>query len=331
LDGKSHPRPEPTRAFLEARRGEALVSLVKAWMGSQAFNELSLLPDLILEGDWVNDPLRARRAVLELLSTVPKGTWWSLESFVAGVREQQPDFQRPAGDYDSWFIRRRESSDYLRGFECWDQVDGALVRFIITGPLHWLGILDLAASAPRGAATAFRWSSWAGALLAGEPPSGMASEEEKLLAGSDARLRLSTGVSRAVRYQIARFCAWERREGSIYRYRLSPASLERARRLGLRVNHLLALLRRHAEALPPTLVRALERWEEAGVEARLEGLVVLRFTSPEIMQKVRASRAARFLGEPLGPTAIVVKAGAQEKVLAILAELGYLGEIKPDI
>jgi hypothetical protein len=49
------------------------------------------------------------------------------------------------------------------------------------------------------------------------------------------------------------------------------------------------------------------------------------------MQKVRASRAARFLGEPLGPTAIVVKAGAQEKVLAILAELGYLGEIKPDI
>ncbi len=331
LDEQNHPLPEPTRAFLEAGRGEALAALAKAWLDSQAFNELSLLADLILEGEWANDPLRARRAILDLLSTVPYGTWWNLESFVAGVREQQPDFQRPAGDYDSWFIRSRKSGEYLRGFECWEQVDGALVRFIITEPLHWLGFLDLAAPGSERPVSAFRWSGWSGALLAGKPPSGLAVEKEKLLAGSDARLQLSTGVPRTVRYQIARFCAWEKMEGNVYRYRLTPASLERARRQGLRVSHLIALLRRHAEAVPPSLVRALERWEEAGVEARFEKLVVLRFASPEVMQKVRASRAARFLGEPLGPTAVIVKPGAQEKVLAILAELGYLGEIKVDL
>lgn len=328
LDEQNHPLPEPTRAFLEAGRGEALAALAKAWLESQAFNELSLLADLLLEGEWANDPRRARRAILDLLLTVPRGAWWNLESFVAGVREQQPDFQRPAGDYDSWFIRSRKSGEYLRGFECWEQVDGALVRFIITGPMHWLGFLDLAAPGSERPVAAFRWSGWSGALLAGKPPSGLAVEEEKLLVGSDARLQLPTGVPRTVRYQIARFCAWEKMEGNVYRYRLTPASLERARRQGLRVSHLIVLLRRHAEAVPPSLVRALERWEEAGVEARFEKLVVLRFASPEVMQKVRASRAARFLGEPLGPTAIVVKPGAQEKVLAILAELGYLGEIK---
>lgn len=331
LDDHGHPLPEPTRTFLEAGRGEALAMLAKAWLGSQVFNELALLPHLILEGEWANDPLRARRAILELLSTVPEGRWWSLDGFIAGVREQQPDFQRPAGDYDSWFIRSRESGEYLRGFECWEQVDGALVRFIISGPLHWLGFLDLATPAPEGPVTAFRWSSWSGGLLAGKPPSGLPTEEEKLLARSDARLQLSTGVPRAVRYQIARFCDWEKREGNLYRYRLTPASLERARRQGLRVSHLLVLLRRHAETVPPTLIKALERWEEVGVEARFEKLIVMRFTSPEIMQKVRASRAARFLGDPLGPTAIVVKPGAQEKVLAILAELGYLGEIRADV
>jgi len=92
------------------------------------------------------------------------------------------------------------------------------------------------------------------------------------------------------------------------------------------VSHLLALLRRHAPAVPPSLVKALERWEEQGTQARLEQLVVLRLSSPEILKELRASRATRFLGEPLGPTAIIVHAGAQQKVLVALAELGYLGE-----
>lgn len=330
LDDKRHPLPEPTRAFLEAPRGEALARLVNAWQESRAFNELSLLPNVILEGEWVNDPLRARRAILGLLSKIPEGSWWSLDSFITGVRERQPDFQRPAGDYDSWFLRDRESGEYLRGFESWDQVDGALARFIIAGPLHWLGILDLAAPAPDKPATAFRWSNWSNALLAGKPAPGLPVEEEKLQVASDARLRLSPRVPCAVRYQVARFCTWEKREHDVYRYRLTPASLGKARQQGLRVSHLLALLRRHADAIPPALVRALERWEDMGSEARFEKLLVLRLASPEIMQKVRSSRAARFLGEPLGPTAIAVKPGAQEKVLAILAELGYLGEIKAE-
>ena len=88
------------------------------------------------------------------------------------------------------------------------------------------------------------------------------------------------------------------------------------------------LLRRHAESMPPTLVRALERWEEQGSAARLESLEVLRFSSPEVLQALRQSRASRFLGEPLGPAAIAIRPGSAEKVLAALAELGYLGEIK---
>jgi hypothetical protein len=49
--------------------------------------------------------------------------------------------------------------------------------------------------------------------------------------------------------------------------------------------------------------------------------------SPDLLQSVRASRAARFLGDPLGPTTVIIKPGTGEKVLEILAEMGYLGEI----
>ena len=75
-------------------------------MGDINFNELRLLPGLKFEGDWTNDPLRTRQAILELVSQIPENRWWSLAAFVAAVREQHPDFQRPAGDYDSWFIRQ---------------------------------------------------------------------------------------------------------------------------------------------------------------------------------------------------------------------------------
>jgi hypothetical protein len=214
----------------------------------------------------------------------------------------------------------------LRGFEHWDDVDGALIRFMILGPLHWLGILDLAAPAPDAAPLAFRLSPWAEALLNGAPPENLEKEDETFLISSDARIRVPRLVPRAARYQLARFSEWESESAEAYLYRLTPASLERARGQGLRVIHLLTLLRRYALAVPPSLEKALTRWQDNGTEAHLENLLVLRLRNPEMLQMLRSSRAARFLEEPLGPTAVIIKPGAWEKVLAILAEMGYLGE-----
>jgi hypothetical protein len=136
-------------------------------------------------------------------------------------------------------------------------------------------------------------------------------------------------VPRVVRYQLARLSTWENVTQDAYAYRLTPASLERARLQGLHINHLLTLLRRSALVIPPILIKALEKWETNGVEARFERALILHVRSPELLQMLRASRAARFLGEQLGPTTIIVKTSARDKVLAVLAELGYLGEAEP--
>jgi hypothetical protein len=319
------PQPEATRAFLEAGRGEALAKMARIWLESARVNELHLVPGLKFEGEWENDPLQARGSILDILSGVPADTWWNLKSFVADVRDNYPDFQRPAGDYDSWFIRNPETGEYLRGFEHWDEVDGALIRYMITGPMHWLGLFDLAAPDEGEQVVAFRYSGWSGALLQGSPPEGLQAEEERITVRSDARLHVPRLAPRAARYQIARFASWEGLENDVYQYRLTPATLQLARDQGLRVNHLVAVLHRHAGAIPPSLTKALERWEEKGTEARFEQLLVLRLRSPEILGELRSSRAARFLGDPLGPTVISIKPGALEKVLSILAEMGYLG------
>jgi len=336
LDPSGVPLPEPTRLFLDAPRGEALAMLVKAWRSSPDFNELRLLPGLEAEGEWRNDPLRARTAILAFLNGIPglslapagepARPFWSLPGFVSAIRQRNPDFQRPAGDYDSWHLRRASSVEFLRGFEHWDEVDGALIRYLICGPLFWLGIVDLAAPAPGAPPAAFRISAWGKALLAGQPAPGMPPENAPVQVLSDARLRAPRLAPRSARYQIARAARWEGETDREYLYRLTPASLDRARKSGLRVSHLVSLLRRCAPGIPPPLARALERWDERGSEARFERQVILRLSSPDLLAALRSSRAARFLGDPLGPTAVIVKPGAWEKVMAVLAEMGYLGD-----
>ena len=327
LDEQGDPRPEAAREFLEAPRGAALALLARAWRGSPAFNELRLLPGLRCEGGWTNDPLHAREVLLGQLLQVPRDRWWDLSAFVAAIRERMPDFQRPAGDYDSWFIRQEASGEYLRGFSSWEEIDGALVRYLITGPLHWLGILDLAAATREGQAEAFRFSAWADSLLEGKAPEGLAPENAHLHVQRDGRLLVPPRAPRTLRYQIARYALWEGEEKAGYRYRITPASLERAREQGLRAPALIHLLRKHASSPPPpAFIQALERWDLGGTQVRMDRLLVLRFSSPEILAALRQSRAARFLGEPLNPTAVIIPEAAREKVLAALAEMGYLAE-----
>lgn len=331
LDDSGIPIPEPVRIYLEAKRGEALVHIFRAWKQSTLINELRLLPDLISEGKWENDTLRTRQTLLDYLNDIPPDTWWNLNSFISAIKQRNPDFQRPAGDYDSWFIRRASSEDYLRGFESWDEVEGRLIRYILTGPLYWLGVLDLARQEEDHEVTAFRLSGWSKVLLQGKPPKGLALEEETLVVRSDARISARRLVPRGVRYQVSRFCEWVKETPDEYLYRISVSSLVRARQQGLTLNQLLGLLNRYAKAVPPSLVKALERWEKQGVEVRLEEMVVLRVVSEEILQALRKSRASRFLGESLGPTTLAIKPGAVDKVMSALAELGYLGEIRGEV
>jgi len=315
---RAGPKPEDVKTFLEAPRARALKMLSDAWLESEIFNELRQLPGLTCEGEWKNQPLETRKFLLRLLEIIPQGMWWSLGAFVRDMKTNFPDFQRPAGDYDSWFIKREADGAYLRGFAYWEQVDGALIRYLIAGPLFWLGKVDLATSEEAGEPTSFRVNT------------ADADKKEvrgKIVVSSNGRISVERTAPRPVRYQIARFCEWEDIKADTYHYRITPVSLKRAAQQGLNIEHLLPLLSKHASGgVPPTQVKALKRWEANGTEARVQSLVVLRVSNPQILEEFRKSKAARFLGESLGPTTVVVKNGAQAKALAALAELGLLAE-----
>ncbi len=324
--------PITARNFLEEERDMALAQLVDGWMKSSFVNELRLLPHLSFEGNWINRPKEARQHILEWVSTLPEGEWWSIASLISAIKEQYPDFQRPAGDYDSWFILEKETSEYLRGRVHWDKVDGALLRFVICGPMHWLGLVELAKPGDTAQPAAFRVSHWAQKLWHGSPPDGIPPEDKPVIVNMDGRLRLNQLTPRAVRYQVGRFTEWEIRKSSEYIYRITPASLRNAAEQGLRVVHLTSLMKKHAPTgLPPKLVESLERWEKTGTQAHFYPTTLLQVDNPETLSALLKTPARRFLGQMLNDKTIAIKSGGEDAVRDALLQLGYLSERKPSL
>ena len=256
-----------------------------------------------------------------MIGAIPEGKWWSLNAFTRDIKQKYADFQRPAGDYDSWFIKRESDGQYLRGFSNWDQVDGALIKYFITNILHWLGQVDLSIAEGSTETTAFRVSDFVG----------MEEERGRISVSSNGKISVERFAPRVVRYQIARFCEWEEAKKDEYKYQITAQSLKHAKEQSLKAEQLLALLVKHTNnKVPPALVKALKRWDANGTEARAETQVVLRVSRPEVLEEMRRSGAVKYLGEVLSPTAVIVKSGAIQKVLDALAEWGLFAEVVKD-
>jgi hypothetical protein len=190
---------------------------------------------------------------------------------------------------------------------------------MITGPLFWLGIVELATPTDSDVVNAFRKT--------GNDLRVQVAKTGGLHVSSQGRIVIPRSMSRLSRYQIARFCEWDLEKENEYQYRVSTNSLKKAAGHGLKVNQLLSLLVKNAASeIPPSFIKALNRWESKGTEARLEVQTILKVSRPEVLEELRNSKAGRFLGETLGPVTVTIKAGAQPKVLAALAEMGLLGE-----
>lgn len=311
-------RPARTAvAWLQQSREAQLRALADAW-SSSAWNDLCHTPGLVCEGEgWHNDPILARTALLDVL---PRATdWFLLDDLVAHIKQLDPDFQRPDGNYDTWYIREMDGETYITGFDNWDKVEGRLLFFLIQGPLFWLGMAEMGADRFRLTPRALDW-------LADAPPS---PDEVRLplIVQADASLLAPHNAGRYERFQAARVCEAEPiQPGKPFRYRLTPQSLAQARRQGIAPERILQFLTEAGERpLPASVKRAVLRWSESGVEARLETAVILRVRDAAILQTLRSNAKTRdFIGESLGDLAAVVRADDWPKLRAATAQLGLL-------
>ncbi|GAB4574594.1 MAG: hypothetical protein Kow0077_21920 [Anaerolineae bacterium] len=326
-DGLLKPVSQAARKWLEAPRSEQVRLLATAWRDSVQYNDLRHTPGLIIE-TVENDPRLGRQMLIETLKDLPLDSWWIVDAVVEEIRATDPDFQRPGGDYESWYIRSAEDNQYLNGWESWDAVDGAMLRFMVQGPMHWLGLADLGRYKGR---LLGRLNAYGRAFVSGGAWPSVPEAHAAPVLHDDGTVEVSRRFSRYERFQLARFTEWLS-AGEPYRYRFSLPGLRRAAVQGIEVRHVRAFLGRvlGTEKLPDGIDRLLERWAQTGqAEATIATVTVLRMTSAQALDAILEDPAVRrYLGARLGPEAVIVRPGQAAALQTALAAAGILAELE---
>jgi len=326
-DTRLRPSANAVLSWLKADPWTQWAALANAWMTSRTWNDLAhmatLRPDPV--HGWPNDPLDTRQAFLRMLAACRSDTWYDVESFRAYVKAHATDFLRPDGDYDTWAPRDAHTEAPLRGFDAWDMIEGALIGYLITHPLHWLGLVDLGSTATVESPTAFRLTDAGSAILhKTEPPSFSQPPAVRLLNG------VELSVPRHCRYkrfQLGRIAdATGPPENDEFRYRLSPTSLERARRQRIPLARIISFIQEvtGGRALPANLQTAIQRAYQGTGQARLAQLWVLRVSDPQFLD---IPAIATLIITRIAPGVAAIREQDRTRACQILLQNGLLVDL----
>jgi hypothetical protein len=321
---------DPARAWLQSQLEEQIHLLQNTWRADPTWNDLWHVPSLTPQPTgWENSPLLARSKILGYLAQVeaPTENWLSLDDFVAVIKRVEPDFQRPGGDYNSWYIYNRQGQ-LLMGFEHWVEVEGALIRYLLTHILLMLGVIEVGTATAGGDPTSFRLTPSGRDFLRNEAPSPAPADKKAPLLRVEANFNAHVPARASLydRFQLARFATLERREKERTVYLISQASVSRALKNGVAAEQIAAFLARATDNQTPLkVVETILAWGARQNTARLEQATLLRLSHEGLLVELRQHpHLGPLLGEVLNPTTLVIPPDRLGEVRRLLIELGYL-------
>lgn len=327
--GRLRPDRDPARAWLQAPPQEQLRLLQNTWRADPTWNDLWHVPGLVPQPTgWENSPLLARSKILGFLTQLEAstGAWFSLSDFAAAIKRVEPDFQRPGGDYSNWYIYDPQSR-LLMGFEHWEQVEGALIHYLLTRILPLLGVVDLGMAAKTGEPNSFRLTPPGQSFLQNQAPAPTDEKKPALLrVDPNFYVHVPARASLYDRFQLARFAHLEQRDKERTVYTISQASVSRALKNGVAAEQITAFLARATDNQTPLkVVETILSWGTRQNTAHLEQVTLLRLTHEGLLAELRQHpRLASLLGEVLNSTTILVPSEKVGEVRRLLMELGYL-------
>jgi hypothetical protein len=318
----------PIRPWLSAGRGPQLAALQEAWRDDPTWIDLCHVPGLACDQatPWLQryDPVAVRRALLALLARCPEDGWWSLDSFVGAVKDVHPDFQRPDGDYASWYIHDLESGDYLSGFSSWDAVEGALIAYMVARPLHWLGVVDVA---PGQGGLACRLTAAGRRFLGLASGEAAAAPSLPIVIQPDMKLEVPHPVNLYTCFQVERFAdPVGIQAGQPWSYRLTVGGLGRALSRGLRVEQVLAFLQQASDQrLPTNVAGQLRLWAGRYGQVQLDEVALLTTKNERALKELSVLPETRALIDRiLSPTTALVHQSNLPRLRKALRDLGFL-------
>ena len=345
------PNRKPARSWLTSSSQKQRQMVQHAWRDSLMWNDLWRVPSLKPQPTgWENDSRATRQAVLSSLAHL-SNDWFSIDEFIIALKQVAPDFQRPDGDYDQWYIQD-QYDNFLMGFVNWELVEGALLRYLLTHILPWLGVLDVGLDKSRTDPIAFRITPTGREFLiqalatkdenenenedenenekttslVETEPTSIKEDSLPIQIGDNFRIQVSRSASLFDRFQVARFATLYDRQPEQISYYLTPRSIAKALRNRITIDQILAFLRRASHNnLPDTVLEGLQSWAKRWQSVRLQPVVLLHLSEPHLVHELRQySDLEPFLSENLDAQTIAVPVEQAQTVERLLIELGYL-------
>jgi hypothetical protein len=298
--------------------------LLDGYVGSRGWSDLQAAGRVRqLLGTRRIDEVAARKVVLHYIKKLCGDDWCDEAAFCEAIRSINPDFLREDYGSPGWAVVDILSGVELSAGGSWDAVEGEWLRYLLRGPLFWLGLV--------------RWGISSGGLplafqLAGTDDNGNA--EPIVVRESQAELRV-TATSRcdvARLYRLERYMELQMRAGSSS-YRLSGDTVLGAMEAGGTPEELVELLATlGGGTIRESVVEKVVAWATEYGRFTLQSSVLLSAeTAADSAWVESLPGVASFLGDRLGDRNHRVIPERLWEVVAALKKADQLPRVDPSL
>ncbi len=281
----------------------------------------------------------ARRAVTERMKARGAASWIALEDLIQDLR---------LGNYEFLFARSSKNREYY-GYPAnydtpyhqssnpygvtynnvadeasgWDQVEGAIITHIVTGPLHWLGLTDVGFDGDRP--IAYRLTAMGAWLMGLGAQVQIAQAGGRVVVQPNFQIVAMEPISENVLMTLDEFAQFEGGDRALT-YRLTRESVYRGQRAGWDAARLIAYLQDATHApLPQNVKRSLEEWQAVHERITIRrGVSLLQVEDAATLDELFANQAvAPKLGRRIGGD-IALTSDPAGAVNAALRDAGWL-------
>jgi hypothetical protein len=317
-----------------------------AWLESSFWNELAYLPDVVLRpGPLPLEPahtetIKARRQVLDRLLCEEPGSWQDLSAFIARTKLYVPYLLFPrqygsrADRYSigsnpyGWDFRLRRG--LLTHREGWHMVEGGFIRSILTGPLYWMGLVDID---DEESMTRFLLVPDSLQIAQETPPASSNIAWGKLIIQPNFELVALAPISESLLVKLDRFAERVRLE-HIAQYRLTRASVTRAIQMGMCVQEIQHVLQEFAGGngeIPQNVQYSLVEWERQARRIEMwQHAALIEFDDAAQLDELFADIEARSLfRRRLTPVLAEVDAAQLDAVKQLMWQRHFLPALTP--
>jgi len=326
-------RSGPAARFWEETAQQRAARALEAWEEMETWNELSGLGLASLDLDL----LRARRKLVEQLAALEVGLWISSERFSDRLLLAAPNLLIEPHSLGPWAAILRSDDEYAnRHRRRIADIQATFLGRALSGPLHWLGIVDISLDDDR--LLAFRVTEQGSKVLQTvspnvqkEPPASSASPQAqdvgRVIVQPSLHVLALGPVPESVLAQLEVFADRVQADRSAFDYVLSRDTVYRGQQWGLSGENIIASLTDMSSVpIPENVQRSLRDWDRQYQRITVfRRVALLQTDSPEQLDELSGDMAVRrHLGHRLAPTVATIKAGHRTGLYDSLSDRGTL-------